>query len=80
MTLKYENQEIDISGSETIKLFNHETKKWEPCDVDLNDNEEKEVYGEKVPVIKKQYLIAYKNVIRRPTDLEDIQMLSEKFS
>ncbi|OGJ45455.1 hypothetical protein A2272_06895 [Candidatus Peregrinibacteria bacterium RIFOXYA12_FULL_33_12] len=76
MTLKYENQEIDISGSETIQLFNREAKKWEPCYEDLNDIEVKEVYGEKVPVIKKEYLISYKNVIRRPTDLEDIEMIS----
>lgn len=76
MTLKYENQEIDISGSETIRLFNRETKKWEPCVEDLDDIEVKEVYGEKMPVIKKEYLIAYKNVIRRPTDLEDVEMIS----
>lgn len=76
MTLKYENQEIDISGSETIRLFNRETKKWGPYVEDLDDIEVKEVYGEKVPVIKKEYLIAYKNVIRRPTDLEDVEMIS----
>ena len=76
MTLKYENQEIDISGCKTIRLFNCETKKWESCGEDLNDVEEKGVYGEKVPVIKKEYLIAYKNIIRRPTDLEDIEMIS----
>ncbi|MBA4336335.1 hypothetical protein C0416_00990 [bacterium] len=76
MTLKYENQEIDISGCDTIKLFNRETKQWEPCDEDINDVTEIKVYDEKVPVIKKQKLIAYKNVIRRPTDLEDIEMIS----
>lgn len=76
LTLKYKNQEIDISGYETIQLFNHEMKKWEPYGEDLNDVEKKEVYGEEVPVIKKEYLIAYKNIIRRPTDLEDIEMIS----
>jgi hypothetical protein len=76
MTLEYDNQKIDISGCNTIKLFNPETKQWEPCGEDINDTVEKEVYEVKVPVIKKQNLIAYKNIIRRPTDLEDIEMIS----
>src|SRR3989339_2139307 len=28
MTLKYEGQKIDISGCETDKLFNHQTRRW----------------------------------------------------
>jgi len=76
MTLKYENQEIDIYGCETTRLYNRELRKWEPCAEDLNNVEEKEIYGEKVPVIRKERLIAYKKIISRPTDLEDIEMIS----
>lgn len=79
MTLEYENQRIDISGGDTIKLFNVDKKQWELCASNLKDTIELEVYGEMVPVIKKQALIDYKNIIKRPTDLEDIKMLTKHY-
>lgn len=80
MTLEYEGQEIDISGCETDKLFNHETKQWESCGTKINDVVEKEVYGLKVPVIKWQDLVTYKNKVKRPTDLEDVEAIMKTMS
>lgn len=80
MTLKYEGQEIDISGCETDKLYNRDTKQWESCGTKINDVVEKEVYDLKVPVIKWQDLVAYKKKIRRPTDLEDVEAITQKNS
>ena len=80
MTLRYEGQEIDISGCETDKLFNHQTKQWESCGTKINDVVEKEFYGLTVPVIKWQDLVAYKEKIRRPTDLEDVKAILQKNS
>ena len=78
MTLKYEEQEIDISGCETDKLYNHETQQWESCDTKLNEAVEKEFYGLTVPVIKWQDLVEYKKKIRRSTDLEDVEAILQK--
>jgi hypothetical protein len=80
MTLKYEGQEIDISGCETDKLFNHDTNQWESCGTKFDDVVEKEFYGLIVPVIKWQDLVAYKEKIRRPTDLEDVKAILQKNS
>jgi hypothetical protein len=80
MTLKYDGQEIDISGCESDKLYNHDTKQWESCDTKINDVVEKKVYGLIVPVIKWQDLVEYKKKIRRPTDLEDVQAITKKYS
>ncbi|HAL50201.1 MAG: hypothetical protein UU46_C0003G0031 [Candidatus Uhrbacteria bacterium GW2011_GWD1_41_16] len=80
MTLKYEEQEIDISGCETDKLYNHETQQWESCDTKLNEAVEKEFYGLTVPVIKWQDLVEYKKKIRRSTDLEDVEAILQKNS
>jgi hypothetical protein len=76
ITLKYENQEIDISGCDTINLFNPEKQLWIPYPENLDDVEEMEVYGENCPIITKKHLIEYKNIIKRPTDLDDIAMIS----
>ncbi len=74
MTLKYENQEIDIAGTEA-KIFNHETKQWELCSGNLKSIEMKEVFGKKVPIESKESLIAYKTKLAREVDLEDIKQL-----
>jgi hypothetical protein len=78
MTLKYKGQKIDISGCETDRLFNHQTKQWEFCDTKINDVVEKELYGLTVPVIKLPDLVAYKEKIRRSTDLEDVKAILQK--
>lgn len=80
MTLKYEGQEIDISGCESDKLYNHNTKQWESCGTKIDDAVEKKVYGLKVPVIKWQDLVEYKKKIRRLTDLEDVEAITKRFS
>ncbi len=78
ITLKYEGQKIDISGCETDKLFNHQTRRWESCSTEINDVVEKKFYGLTVPVIKWKDLVAYKEKIRRPIDIEDIKAILQK--
>lgn len=80
ITLDYSGQKIDISGCETDKLFNRETKQWESCGTKINDVVEKEFYGLNVPVIKWQDLVAYKKKSGRPTDLEDVKAILQKNS
>lgn len=80
MTLKYKGQEIDISGCETDKLFNKETKLWESCGTNLENSVYYKVYGTKIPVISKEDLLAYKKKIKRPVDSKDIAALNRKSS
>lgn len=74
MTLKYEGQEIDIAGTEA-KVFNQETKQWEPCSSNLQSIEIKEVFGKNVSIESRDSLIAYKTKLGRKVDLEDIRQL-----
>ncbi len=75
MTLKYENQKIDLAGRDSIKIFDKLNKKWIPAHRDMTLSENKEVYGIIVPVIPKASLIAYKKKIMRKVDIEDIKNL-----
>ena len=76
MTLKFEGQEIDISGTEA-KIFNQETKRWGPQIGNLQSIEVKKVFGRKIPIESKSSLIAYKSKLTREVDLEDIKQLTE---
>ncbi len=80
MTLKFEEQKIDISGCENDKLYNYITNQWESCETNLNNAVRKEFYSLTIPVIKWQDLVEYKKKIRRPTDLEDIKAILQKNS
>ncbi len=75
MTLKYENQEIDIAGRDTIKIFDKENQVWIPAHRDLTIFENKEVYGVTVPVIPKNALINYKKKIDREVDRLDVKAM-----
>ncbi len=78
MTLKYEEQKIDISGCETDKLYNYETKQWEYCGTNIDEAVEKEFYGLTVPVIEWRDLVTYKKKIKRAVDLEDVRAVLRK--
>lgn len=74
MTLTYLGQDIDISGS-PANLYNKNTKQWEQCSPVLENVEVKEVYGKKVPVESLESLIAYKTILGREVDQEDVRQL-----
>jgi len=80
LTLDYQGQRIDLSASENSKIYNAKTKKWLECETDFDTYEDFEIYGLKAPVITHQELVKYKEIIRRPTDLEDIAAITKKFS
>lgn len=78
MTLDYNGQDVDLSGINQTKIFNEETGLW----VELTDNLSSavicDVLGLQLPVIPKQSLIAYKQILLRPEDIIDInEMLKE---
>lgn len=75
VTLDYYGQEIDISGIRNAKIFNKLTKNWEALSPDLDNTQELQLFGIKVPVISKQELIDYKNKIdyEEEKHLQDIE-------
>ncbi len=75
MTLKYENQKIDIAGRDGIQFFDKTTNMWVPGHRDLTRCEYKNIYGIMVPVIPKDSLIEYKKKIMREVDKFDIKAL-----
>lgn len=80
LTLEYQGQRIDLGASEDSKIYNVKTQQWQKCETHFDLFKEIEIYGLKVPVITWQELIEYKEIIGRPTDLEDITAIKKKFS
>lgn len=75
MTLRYAEQDIDLTAAESIRLFDYQSGDWRSLPTDFAASEKHEVFGLAVPIMRREILIAYKQMIRRDTDLEDIAQL-----
>lgn len=75
MTLRYQEQEIDLTSIENVKIFNSLSREWESLETDLSKACHIEIMGIKVPVIPKYDLLTYKKMLRRPVDLLDIEAI-----
>jgi hypothetical protein len=75
MSLRYAEQEIDLTAAESIRLFDHQSGDWRILPTDFAASERHEVFGITVPVMRRDLLVAYKKMIQRDTDLEDIAQL-----
>ncbi|MDZ4785025.1 MAG: hypothetical protein SGJ02_03000 [bacterium] len=63
ITVNFKGQDIDISGGSTAKIFNKNSKKWDPIVSDFENVRRMKIYGLEVPVQNKVDLITYKDKI-----------------
>lgn len=72
LSLRFAGQDIDLTAAETIRLYDKSKPAWVELPTDLSATEEHRILGLSIPVMRKDLLIAYKNVIARETDLSDV--------
>lgn len=72
MTVNYQGQEIDFGGAYEGRFYDRNKSSWIGISEDLSTAEIRTVFGIQVPVICKQDLIAYKRLLDRDVDREDI--------
>ncbi|MBU1916332.1 hypothetical protein KKC47_04390, partial [Patescibacteria group bacterium] len=73
--LKYEDQDIDISGGDTLKICDARTEKWVDSPTNFSNVEEREIFGITVPVITRGDLIDYKSMLIGEHQLVDIEAI-----
>ena len=76
--MEYRGQVIDISGTDSERLYDRRTRRWVKSRIDIENVTLRTVYGIHAPLIPKDQLIAYKSIIRRPVDLTDIRALAKR--
>lgn len=74
MTLKFFGQEIDICGA-SVKMRDHQSGKWIRNTTDFSKAVTRELYGIRVPVIRKRDLVKYKKILGRNVDVDDLSAL-----
>ncbi len=75
MTLDYKGQLIDIGGTDATSMWNRATKKWQPLTTNFRSFTKKRVMGRAVKFIRRKHLIAYKSVLDRRVDRQDLAAL-----
>jgi len=76
ITLNYQNQEIDISGTETIKMSNKERTKWIPLD-ESSDTLDMKFKGIDIKVMDPVELMEYKKELDGDHQLIDIRAVED---
>lgn len=76
-TIDFEGQIIDLAGATRAKIFDLNTSQWVKFQVDFDDVVFFNVFGKKVPVIKINDLINYKDMLKRDVDISDIKELKK---
>lgn len=73
MEINYKGTTIEIGDSNHIAIYDHKNEKWAPQNIDYDKSVMKEVMGIKISVMPKEQLIAYKKILNRDVDKEDIK-------
>ena len=76
LSIDYHGQDVDLIGSNSQKIFNKNTRKWENFKINLS-SPKKKIFGLIMSVIPKNELIQYKEKIRRDVDLQDVKALTD---
>ncbi len=76
MTLNHNDNLIDLAGTDDVQMKNGQTQEWVPLLCDIRKGMPTMVLDiPDLPVIPQADLIAYKNILARPTDLVDIEQM-----
>jgi hypothetical protein len=76
MSLRFEGQDIDLGGVDTQRIYDRSANQWLSLPAELNVSEQKIVYGMRLPVEPKHSVIAYKRMLARECDMEDVEALT----
>lgn len=77
ISLKYENQIIDLCGTQNVKIFDKKNKKWISLHANFKKRKMKNLQGLQVPVQDKKDLIEYKTALGRKVDKIDVSQISQ---
>jgi hypothetical protein len=77
MTLKYDNQLIDISGADDEKVYDKKHRHWLKEKIDFTKATLKKLFAHIVPVVSRKELIKYKSETSRKVDKKDLKYIKK---
>ena len=77
ITLQYQNQKIDLSASDDLKLYDARTRKWVKYPVHVSRSPVKRVFGMHIRIASPEHLLRYKSMMMEKVQVEDIKAIEE---
>lgn len=76
LKINYHGQKIEIGDAVDLRIQNYKTGKWIEQVIDFGSSVSKSVLGCQIDVMPVSQLIAYKGILGRDVDLQDIRDLT----
>lgn len=76
LKMNYEGQKIEIGDSDHAMIFDTHQKQWVSQGIDYTRSQRRMVLGREVNVMPREQLIAYKTLLNREVDVQDIAFLT----
>lgn len=73
MSVMYGNQKIEIASSDNAKIFNRLVRKWQVQLIDYQLSNRSQLFDTELFIMPLDQLLAYKSMLGRDVDLEDIK-------
>lgn len=80
LMLNYKGQLIDISGSDRICICDARTGVWKECPSDLSTAELHQIFGLNVPIVNREFLVMYKQMLKGEHQTIDIDAIQKSLS
>lgn len=75
LSLRWGEQDIDLTAAEDIRLFERGAGVWREVPTDMKAFETYPIFGRSAPVMSRELLVQYKRMIDRPVDRVDIEAI-----
>lgn len=76
MALEHDGCRIELGGADDARYFDRQQARWVDVDIDYAAAVEREVCGLTLPIMPLAELIAYKRVLDRTVDRQDLAQIS----
>ncbi len=71
----YHGQDVEVGSDKNCKILDHRSSKWVTKNISFENYERKEIYGVAVRVMAKNDLVAYKKLLNREVDIDDVTQI-----
>lgn len=71
----YHGTKIELGNAEGVEVQDHATGQWVALEIDFAQCERACLFGEEVPLMAREHLVAYKRHLGRPVDLVDVEAI-----
>ena len=72
---KYGGIKVEVGSADAPQIYDARSRTWIPLDIDFSRYKTVQLLGMELPLMLKEDLVAYKSVLSRQVDIEDVRAI-----